>query len=284
MAEIGRNGLIFAVALLGAANATLRPVIASIEELGWLESAGLAFGVNPAVWVALILALVGLHARGHVPLTGRDLALAGTALLGLTIPSATISWLVVAAYALALVFDTRLDPTQRTAALILAVTALRAPLISAAMNLLNEPLLAFDAVLAASALAPFMEGVYAEGNLLLGPDGARLVILTSCSSLANLSYALLFWFAVSRTLMPRMERRAWLAGAVIACALVIQNVARLALMATSDAGYEIIHGPSGRLFFELLMLFMVTGITLLGVRDALAKHPRDRAAAAARFA
>jgi hypothetical protein len=267
VAEIGRNGLIFAVALLGAANATLRPVTSSIHELGWLESAGHAFGVNPAVWVALILALVGLHARDHVPLTGRDLALAGTALLGLTIPSATISWLVVAAYALALAFDTRLDPTQRTAALILAVAALRAPLIS-------EPLLAFDAALAASALALFMEGVYAEGNLVLGPDGARLVILTSCSSLANLSYALLFWFAVSRTLMP----------AVIACALVSQNVARLALMATSDAGYEIIHGPSGRLFFELLMLFMVTGITLLGVRDALAKHPRDRAAVAARSA
>jgi hypothetical protein len=263
------------VALLGAANATLRPVTSSIHELGWLESAGHAFGVNPAVWVALILALVGLHARDHVPLTGRDLALAGTALLGLTIPSATISWLVVAAYALALAFDTRLDPTQRTAALILAVAALRAPLISATMSLLNEPLLAFDAALAASALALFMEGVYAEGNLVLGPDGARLVILTSCSSLANLSYALLFWFAVSRTLMPRMERRA---------ALVSQNVARLALMATSDAGYEIIHGPSGRLFFELLMLFMVTGITLLGVRDALAKHPRDRAAVAARSA
>jgi len=281
---MGRNGVLLTVALLGAANATLRPVTAAIDELGWLEAAGIAFGVNPAVWVALALAFIGLYAKAHVPLTRRDLILVAGVLLGLMIPSATISWLVVSAYALALLLDARLEPAQRAAALILAITALRAPAVSMAMNLLNEPLLAFDAALAAATLAPFIQGVYAQGNLVLGPDGARLVILTSCSSLANLSYALLFWFAVSRSLAPRLQRRAWLAGAAIACALVILNVGRLALMAASDAGYEVIHGPSGRLLFESLMLLMVAGLTLHGVRDALAKHPRDRAAAAARSA
>lgn len=284
MTETGRNGLILGLAVLGAANALLRPVTASIRGEGWLAAAGNSFGVNPAVWVALILACAALHSLTRVPLERRDVALAAGVLLGLTIPSATVSWLTLAGYALLLCRDARLDTIQRTGAVILAVTALRDPLVSTTMHLLNEPLLAVDAALTAAALAPFVEGVRAEGNLVLGSDSTRLVILTSCSSLANLSYALLFWFAVCRTLLPRLDRHAWLAGAAIASVLVAQNVARLALMAASDSGYEVIHGPTGRLLFEVLMLLLVTGFTLLGVRHALAKHSRDRTAAAVRSA
>ena len=152
------------------------------------------------------------------------------------------------------------------------------------LHLLNEPLLALDAALAAAVLASFVDGVHAEGNLVLGADGARLVILTSCSSLANLSYALLFWFVVSRTLLPRLDLNAWLAAGAIAAALVALNVARLALMAASDSGYELIHGVTGRLLFEALMLLLLTCFTLLGAKHALAKHPRGRTAVAARSA
>jgi len=284
MIDAGRNGLTLVVALLGAANAILRPVTASIHELGLTVAAGSTFGINPAVWVGLALAFFGLHAKAREPLTRRDLILTSGVLAGLTIPSTTASWLVLAGYAALLVRDARLEPAQRVGALILLVTALRDPVVSATMHLLNEPLLALDAALAAAALAPFVAGVHAEGNLVLGPDGARLVILTSCSSLANLSYALLFWFTVSLTLLPRLDWYAWSAAGAIACMLVAQNVARLALMATSDAGYEVIHGPSGRQVFEALMLLMVTGFTLLGVRYALAKQSRDRAAFASRSA
>ena len=282
MADTARNGLILAVTLLGALNAVLRPVAASIGELGWLEAAGTTFGVNPAVWVALTLAAINLHSAAPATLTHRDVVLSAVVLAGLTVPSATASWLVLACYGLMLCFDTRLTHAQRAGALILVVTALRDPFISVALHLLNEPLLALDATLAAAALAPFVDGVHAQGNLVLGTDGARLVILTSCSSLANLSYALLFWFAVSRTLLVRLDLHAWLAAGAIAAALVALNVARLALMAASDSGYELIHGATGRLVFEALMLLLLSGFTLFGVKHALAKHPRGRAAVAAR--
>jgi hypothetical protein len=282
VADTARNGLILAVTLLGALNAVLRPVAASLGERGWVEAAVATFGVNPAVWVALTLAALNLHSATPATLMRRDVALAAGVLVGLTIPSATVSWLVLAGYGVVLCLDTRLSDLQRAGALILVVAALRDPIVSASLHLLNEPLLALDAVLAAAALAPFVDGVHAQGNLVLGADGARLVILTSCSSLANLSYALLFWFAVSRTLLPRLDRNTWFAAAAIAAALVALNVARLALMAASDSAYALIHGATGRLLFEALMLLLLTGFTLLGVRHALAKHPRGRAAVAAR--
>jgi hypothetical protein len=282
VAEVDRNRLMLVLALLGALNAVARPVAASIQDAGWAAAAGITFGVNPAVWVALIIALAGLGSSLQTPLMRRDIVLTAIVLLGLTVPSATASWLVLAAFSAVLMLDHRLAAPQHTGAAILMVTALRDPLVSTATHLFNEPLLALDAALAAMALAPFAEGVHADGNLVLGPDGARLVVLTSCSSLANLSYALLFWFAVSRALLPRLNRRAWTAGAALALLLIAQNVARLAMMAASDAGYEIIHGASGRLLFEALMLLVVTGLTLLGVRDVHTKRHRDRASAAAR--
>jgi hypothetical protein len=273
-----------AMALLGSLNAVARPVVASIHDAGWVAVAGITFGVNPAVWVALVISLAGLASGSNTPLKRRDVVLTAIVLLGLTVPSATASWLVLAGFSAVLMRDHSLTSTQRAGATILLVTALRDPLVSTATHLFNEPLLALDAMLAAMALAPFANGVHADGNLVLGPDGARLVVLTSCSSLANLSYALLFWFAVSRTLLPRLDRKAWAAGAVLALLLVALNVTRLAMKAASDAGYDVIHGPPGRLLFEVLMLLVVTGLTLLGVRDAHAKRHRDRAFAAARTA
>ncbi|NCF29764.1 MAG: hypothetical protein GWP69_20485 [Gammaproteobacteria bacterium] len=155
-------------------------------------------------------------------------------------------------------------------------------MVSTTLQLLNEPLLGMDAALTAAALAPFMDGISAEGNIVLDRDGARLVILTSCSSVGNLSYALLFWYAVSRSVLPRLTRPAWLAGAGIAAAVIAQNVLRLALMASSDTSYDVIHGPSGQTLFEVLMLALVLGLTSLGVWHVLTHSAGDRAAAAAR--
>jgi hypothetical protein len=282
MTNLHRTHLIVTVAMLGAANAVLRPVAVMIADQGAVDAALGGFGVNPAVWVALILAGWGLADSPPRPLARRDVVLAAVALCGLTIPIANASWLVLALYAAVLCLDDRLSPAQHIGATILLVVALREPMVSTTLQLLNEPLLGMDAALTAAALAPFMDGISAEGNIVLDRDGARLVILTSCSSVGNLSYALLFWYAVSRSVLPRLTRPAWLAGAGIAAAVIAQNVLRLALMASSDTSYDVIHGPSGQTLFEVLMLALVLGLTSLGVWHVLTHSAGDRAAAAAR--
>jgi hypothetical protein len=60
MTNLHRTHLIVAVAMLGAANAVLRPVAVMIADQGAVDAALGGFGVNPAVWVALILAGWGL--------------------------------------------------------------------------------------------------------------------------------------------------------------------------------------------------------------------------------
>jgi len=282
MTEFRRTHLIVAVAMLGAMNALLRPVAVAVTEHGAIDAALVGFGINPAVWVALVLAGMALADSAPRPLARRDLVLATVTLCGLSIPSANVSWLVLALYGAALCLDRRLSPAQHTGAAILLVVALREPIVSAATQLLNEPLLGLDAMLVAAALAPFIEGISSEGNIVLGTDSAKLVILTGCSSVRNVSYALLFWYAVSRSMLPRLTRPVCLAGAAIAATMIAQNVVRLALMASSDANYDVIHGPSGQIFFEVLMLVLVLGLTSLGVGHALTHLAGGRAAAAAR--
>jgi len=266
--------------MLGAANALLRPVAVTIAEQGVVDAALRGFGINPAVWVALLLAGMALADSAPRPLARRDLVLAMLTLCALSIPSAIASWLVLALYCAALCLDRRLSPAQHCGASILLLVASREPIVSTAMYLLNEPLLAIDAVMAAATLAPFVDGIYAEGNIVLSEDSARLVVLTSCSSVRNVSYGLLFWYAASRSVLQHLTRSAWLAGVGIATTMVAQNIIRLSLMAKSDASYEFIHGPTGETLFEVLMLVLVLGLTSLGVRHALTELAGGRAAAA----
>jgi hypothetical protein len=97
-----------------------------IADQGAVDAALGGFGVNPAVWVALILAGWGLADSPPRPLARRDVVLAAVALCGLTIPIANASWLVLALYAAVLCLDDRLSPAQHIGATILLVVAFAA--------------------------------------------------------------------------------------------------------------------------------------------------------------
>ena len=277
-----RSLLVAALAIIGAANAVIRPVTVAVEQQGLLSAAVNGFGVNLAVWLALALAIAGIVSRRGPPLERRDLVVAAVVLGVLMVPSSSASWLVLALLAAWIGLDRGLSAAQRAGVVVLFVVAIREPLLTSLIHLFNTQLLALDAILTSLALSPFVEGARADGNMVVADDGVRLVVLSSCSSLANLSFAMLFWFSITRTLMTRITPTAWRAGIAIGLLVVAQNVGRLAVMASSGERYDYLHGDSGRPLLEAGMLVSVILLTLWGVRHVIADMVGHRAAGASR--
>lgn len=251
--------------LIGFISAVIRPAAALVTEVGPVRAAGELFGINPAVFVAGGVVILLLSRTAYRSVRWRDTAIALGMLSGLLIPSATVSWILLALMAVFLWWDGETGEAQRAAAAVLGAMALRDPFLSALIQLFGSELLALDTYLASFVLAFLDPGVRAQNNLIMGPDGVRLVILTGCSSLANLSFALLFWYAISRLYVASLGLVAWLAGMGVAIFVILLNVLRLAVMGTSPEGYRLMHADESGMVMSLVMLMVVSLVTWTGV-------------------
>ena len=84
-----------------------------------------------------------------------------------------------------------------------------------------------------------------------------------------MSLAMLCWVTISQTTRHRRSAHdiVWCG---LACASVIMvNITRISIMGLSDRGYQAVHGPWGDTFTNVLMLILIVGFCLLGVRREL---------------
>jgi len=215
-------------------------------------------------WLCLLVALVLVWRGGKEPAAlPRTGTLAVFSLLCL-VPLATASWLALALGGIVLLCH----PVTliRAAGLLIAALAIRGPLTTLALDLFAAPLLAFDAQLASTLISLVEPEVQRVDNLVFRASGVNLVILSGCSSLANLSWSLLFWLTVRVYLGNAIPDR-MLQGTLAVCALVIAlNAVRLALMTLSQAHYELIHGPVGQAAIDNLTLLLVFLLALRASR------------------
>lgn len=263
---------------VGALNAFIKPIIQSIEHSGFWPASLNLFDIHP-VMVGVIVLVIALIYDPHSKqsLTQRDLVVGLFLLAGLLIPSATMSWLFLGLFAAVLSTDKTITPTQRNAAIILMVAGFREPIMTFLLQVFNAQILTLDARLTAQLLSVFHENVTAQGNMILAIDEVRLVVLTSCSSLANLSFALLFWFAINRTFSSKLTKDMLLSGVGILMSMVILNVIRLTMMASSSEQYAIIHETVGKTVFAVIMVAMVFMITAWGIRNVTPSTHRNSA-------
>jgi exosortase/archaeosortase family protein len=125
-----------------------------------------------------------------------------------------------------------------------------------------KPILDIDAALVALFL-----GTDRTGNMVGFLDGSGyMIVLPACSSLANMSLALLCWVAITQWVGHRWSAKdvTW---AGLACASVIAvNVTRISLMGLSHRHYEAIHSTWGDMITNSIMLALMVGVTVLGAR------------------
>jgi exosortase/archaeosortase family protein len=191
-----------------------------------------------------------------------DLVVALVVLILVALPIFPLSWVGVTILSLyILLFANNNRERVRGALILLAMTA---PMLWSRLlfQIFAKPILDIDASLVALLL-----GTQRTGNMVGFLDGSGyMIVLPACSSLANMSLALLCWVTITQWVGHRWSAKdVFWAG--LACASVIAvNVTRISLMGLSHRHHELIHSSWGDMITNSIMLALMVGVTLLGAR------------------
>jgi exosortase/archaeosortase family protein len=179
-----------------------------------------------------------------------------------------MSWLAVTMLSLYVLLFTQATESERRGAVILLAATVPMLWSRLLFDLFANFILGLDASLVA-----WMLGTHRSGNLVEFADhSGTLAIFPSCSSLANVSLALLCWVTINESL--RYKRRAQdILWCLLACTSVVAvNVIRISFMGLSPAHYHMLHKPLADVASNIVTLVLIVAISVLGVRrDALSR-------------
>jgi len=257
-----RNELYAGVYVLGCVNGLAEKAIQSVHRQGWANAIIGTFDVSVIELVACFvgISLVLSDKPGRINLT--DLIVAIVLIAMIALPVGAMSWLAITMLSLyVLLFAQVTETPSRGAAVLLAATV---PMLWSRLifDLFATFILSVDAT-----LVGWMLGTYRRGNLVEFADhSGMLAIFPSCSSLANVSLALLCWITISEAARHKrcIQDLLW---CLLACASVVAlNVIRISLMGLSSTHYDKFHSPVSDIAFNIVILVSVTSISVLGVR------------------
>lgn len=252
---------------IGVLNAIVKPAILAVRTDGLLAAVTNGFGVNWVVWMALAIGLWRIQDARDAPVSRTDVFLISVAAVGLLVPLASASWVSFGAACLVASFIRRGD-RGAIGLLIIGLAALRDPFAKALLDLLAAPILAFDAAASRGFAAILTGSAQANGNVLSAAQDHGLLIMSGCSSLTNLSFALLAWTSI---LLGFARPSVWLivgGGLALSILTVLMNAARLSLMSVSLDIYTIVHDGWGADIFLALTTVLTVSTVAIGLRHA----------------
>jgi hypothetical protein len=254
--------LLPALAAMSAINALLPAAMQSLTE-PFLIAASRGFGQSYVLWFSLLLCAVLLSSvrikhRSH----SRKLYLCA-ALISVTmvLPNATLSWILCSLCCL-LWFkqiddqNNSSDILEKSAVLILFATSIRNPVCQLLLSLFSNEILSFDAWFSGIFLQLLTPDAIITHNLISQENGHSLLILTGCSALGNLSWAMLLWFSLTTYLHHTVTPRAYLRLICVVFLILIINGVRLSLMALDEQWYRHLHEGSGANVVEVITMLM----------------------------
>lgn len=249
--------------IVAALNARLVPIAALIEDLGLANAFFSLFEISVVIWFALYAAwTIARSDEGQAEpwRRGDTLVLAGlviASLIPLTMPAIAAGfgaglWLLV---------GSKPASAVRRVAIILTAVTMQQIFGRLLLTLFSDIILAADIL-----LVDIFSGLQSDGNVVMRSDGSELIIAAGCSSINNMSYALLAWVAVTQLFQLRFDKR--LMGFVMLSllAIFVLNSARLLLMAWYPAHFEFLHFGSGAAMFGwagFLLLAIIAGIAVV---------------------
>ena len=257
-----RGELFAGLYILGCANGLAAKMILSVHRLGWVDAAVGTFDVSAIVVVACFagISLVLPDKTGGIHLA--DLAVAMVVLLIIALPIGAMSWLAVTMLSLYVLLFTQATESQHRGAVILLAATVPMLWSHLVFDLFASFILAVDA-----SLVGWMLGTHRSGTIVEFADhSGTLAIFPSCSSLANVSLALLCWVTISAYVRHewRVQDIFW---CLLACSSVVAvNVIRISLMGLSSAHYQMLHAPLAESVLNIIILVLIFAISVLGVR------------------
>jgi exosortase/archaeosortase family protein len=264
-----RGGAFAAAGILAALNAQADHIILDLSWQAPLDALLSLGGISAVIWAAMVAAWK-IGGEDRRPLRGySDSAVLGAVVIlsFLPISYAAQAGLLLCAIYLLLTAGGRNGAEQRTAFVLLALTG---PLIwgRLLLRLFERPILALDAHLVAAAI-----GSRVDGNIVSFATGqGRFVIGDPCSSVHNMSLAIVLWTTAAMVFKIRIDRRYAMTGLAMVAFMFGLNVARLSILGLFPEHFDILHTGAGALLFGWAGLIGAAILAGLGVTNAAARQ------------
>lgn len=236
-------------------------IVDGIKRDGIFFSLINTFEISAIVWGAIF---IGIHyalqgAATRIPLAER-FALVGIA-IACFIPLGPGRWVILSALSILMIWrEPALDPLSRASWIFLAVSV---PMFwsKRLFNVFAEFFLSLDAMFVSS-----ITQTARVSNLVAMPKGSGfLEIAPRCSSMANVSLAILCWVIFTQTAKLRWQPRNLLWCAAACGSVVMINVTRISLIGFFPDKYELLHGAVGSTVASWLTVAAVMTICYYGV-------------------
>ena len=266
--NVSRGSVFAAAGILAALNAEAGQILSTLTYQSTLEAiTGLA-GISAVIWAAMIAAWsIGSEERRRMrgPRDALVLALV-IALAFVPLSYASQAGLLLCASYLYATSRAH-DPARRAALVLLALTG---PLIwgRILLNLFAAPILSFDAHVVGAVI-----GTSVDGNIFRAATGnGRFVIGDLCSSVHNMSLAIVLWTAAAMLFNIRIDRQYVAVGAAMAGFMFALNIARLATIGLYPDYFTYLHFGTGAALFGWAGLIGAALLAGWGVANAVARQ------------
>lgn len=264
-----RGGAFAAAGVLAALNAQADHIIVDLSWQSPLDALLNLGGVSAVMWAAMLVAWK-LGSESHLPLRG---ALDGTVLAIVILLSfvpisySAQSGLLLCACYLLITSGPQSDSERRSAIVLLALTG---PLIwgRLLLRLFETPILSLDARLVGSVI-----GTRVDGNIVPFADGSgRMVIGDPCSSVHNISLAIVLWTTAAMLFGIRIDRQYVMVGIAMAASMFALNIVRLSMLGLFPAHFDYLHYGTGAILFGWVGLITAALLAGFGVIRADARQ------------
>jgi hypothetical protein len=254
-----------ALYLLGCANGLGARIISSVRQHGWADAAAGTFDVSVIVVGACVIGISLVLTEQRRP-GWLDVSIALILSILIALPIGAFSWVGVTLLSLYLLATAgpKAEPQRRGAVILLAATV---PVLWSRLvfDLFANFILGVDAALVSRIL-----GTQRTGNMVQFADNSgTLVIFSSCSSLANVSLALLCWVTVSQAVQHRRRAQDAFWCLLACCSVIAVNVLRISIMGLSSAHYQVLHSEPAQILLNVIILALVLSISIAGTRRDL---------------
>ena len=243
--DLSRGSAFAAAGVLAALNAQAGQILPALSHQSPVDSLIGLGGISAIIWAAMAAAWkVGTDDRHRVA-GGMDRAVLAIVVTLSFLPlsyAAQLGLLLSVAYLFAT--SRGHEPARRAALILLALTG---PLIwgRILLNLFAGPILWLDAHIVGTLI-----GTTVDGNTFRAADGThRFVIADLCSSVHNISLAIVLWTTAAMVFEIRIDRRYVAVGVAMAGFMFALNIARLSTIGLLPAHFDYFHGGTGAALF-----------------------------------
>lgn len=266
--ETGRAGLFACAGVLAALNAQAGQLLNDLTFQNSLVGIANLAGISGVIWFAMYSALcIGLAQNDETPRSADWLILAVT--VGLSIlPFATAAKAALEVCALYLLGTARRgDNAKRVGVILLGLTG---PLVWGRIILESfaQPVLSLDAHIVAAVI-----GSRVHDNVVqFAHSQKQFLIGMPCSSVHNISLALVLWTTAAALFRVRFDARYTGWGVAMAVFMFGLNVARLSLIGRFPSSFVFLHDGAGADIFSWLALLGAGFIAFVAVAGAVARQ------------